>query len=233
MDTTTDKQPAKILIVDDEPEIVQLLQYNLHREGYVTAAAADGAEAVRAAKTFLPDLILMDVMMPGKDGLAAMREIRQMPAMAQVAIILLTARIGDQHEIEGLEKGADDYIAKPIKPQLLATRISAALRRTRKDSDDEDDKQSFGDFEINRSRFTVAHQDREILLAKKEFELLALLASKPGRVFLRHEILQRVWGTEVIVGDRTIDVHVRKIRQKTGIDLITTVKGVGYKFALA
>ncbi len=230
---TTEKLPEKILIVDDEPDIVQFLQYNLKGKGYLTATASDGAEAIRTARAFRPDLILMDVMMPGKDGITTIRELRQMPDFEHTAIILLTARTGEQHEIEGLQTGADDYISKPIKPELLATRISTALRRTRKDKGDEDDKQSFGDFEINKSKFTVSYQGQEIVLAKKEFELLSLLASKPGRVFLRNEILQRVWGTEVIVGDRTIDVHIRKIRQKTGVDLITTVKGVGYKFELA
>ena len=149
----------------------------------------------------------------------------------ETAIIFLTALNDEKYEIEGLKKGADDYIAKPIKPELLATRIGSALRRFRKD-DDQEQKQTFGDLEINKTKFTVSYKGQEILLAKKEFELLSLLASKPGRVFLRNEILQRVWGTDVIVGDRTIDVHIRKIRQKVGIDLITTVKGVGYKFEM-
>jgi two-component system alkaline phosphatase synthesis response regulator PhoP len=171
-------------------------------------------------------------MMPKKDGIATLKELRELPDFEQTAIIFLTALSDEKSEIEGLKLGADDYIAKPIKPELLSTRISAALRRFRKD-DEQDNKLTFGDLEINKTKFTVTYQDNEILLAKKEFELLALLASKPGRVFLRNEILQRVWGTEVIVGDRTIDVHIRKIRQKVGIDLITTVKGVGYKFEMA
>jgi two-component system alkaline phosphatase synthesis response regulator PhoP len=170
-------------------------------------------------------------MMPNKDGMQTIRELRQTPGFENIAIIFLTALSDEKSEIEGLNLGADDYIAKPIKPELLLTRIAAALRRTKPDEDKEQ-KLTFGDLEINKTKFTVTYQGREILLAKKEFELLLLLASKPGRVFLRNEILQRVWGTDVIVGDRTIDVHIRKIRQKIGIDLITTVKGVGYKFEM-
>jgi two-component system alkaline phosphatase synthesis response regulator PhoP len=171
-------------------------------------------------------------MMPNKDGIETLREIRKTPEFEDTAVIFLTALSDEKYEIEGLKNGADDYIAKPIKPELLATRIATALRRFRKD-DEQESKLVFGDLEINKSKFTVSYKGNEILLAKKEFELLSLLASKPGRVFLRNEILQRVWGTDVIVGDRTIDVHIRKIRQKIGIDLITTVKGVGYKFEMA
>jgi two-component system alkaline phosphatase synthesis response regulator PhoP len=224
--------PGKILIVDDEPDIVEFISYNLKSKGYNIATARDGVEAIRKAKDFRPDLILLDIMMPNKDGIETIRELRQMPEFEQTAIIFLTALSDEKSEIEGLKTGADDYIAKPIKPELLATRISAALRRFRKD-DDMEQKLNFGDLEINKTKFTVTYKNEEISLAKKEFELLSLLASKPGRVFLRNEILQRVWGTDVIVGDRTIDVHIRKIRQKVGIDLITTVKGVGYKFEMA
>jgi two-component system alkaline phosphatase synthesis response regulator PhoP len=222
---------GKILVVDDEPDIVEFISYNLRSKGYQTATAADGIEAIRKAKEFKPDLILLDVMMPNKDGMQTIRELRQTPGFENIAIIFLTALSDEKSEIEGLNLGADDYIAKPIKPELLLTRIAAALRRTKPDEDKEQ-KLTFGDLEINKTKFTVTYQGREILLAKKEFELLLLLASKPGRVFLRNEILQRVWGTDVIVGDRTIDVHIRKIRQKIGIDLITTVKGVGYKFEM-
>jgi len=224
--------PGKILIVDDEPDIVAFLSYNLKNKGYQISTASDGVEAIRKAREFKPDLILLDVMMPNKDGIATIRELRQMPEFEDTAIILLTALSDEKYEIEGLKNGADDYIAKPIKPELLATRIHSALRRFRKD-DDQEQKSTFGDLEINKTKFTVSYKGEELTLAKKEFELLSLLASKPGRVFLRNEILQRVWGTEVIVGDRTIDVHIRKIRQKIGIDLITTVKGVGYKFEMA
>ena len=223
---------GKILIVDDEPDIVEFISYNLKSKGYQIATASDGIEAVKKAKEFRPDLILLDRMMPNKDGKQTLIELRQMPEFDETIVIFLTALSDEKSEIEGLASGADDYIAKPIKPELLATRISAALRRFKKDEDQEE-KLVFGDLEINKTKFTVTYKDEDILLAKKEFELLLLLASKPGRVFLRNEILQRVWGTDVIVGDRTIDVHIRKIRQKLGIDLITTVKGVGYKFEMA
>lgn len=224
--------PGKILIVDDEPDIVEFISYNLKSKGYLIATAKDGIEAIRKAKDFRPDLILLDIMMPNKDGIETMKELRRMPEFDNTAVIFLTALSDEKYEIEGLKLGADDYIAKPIKPELLATRISTALRRFRKD-DEQEQKLVFGDLEINKTKFTVTYKGQEILLAKKEFELLSLLASKPGRVFLRNEILQRVWGTDVIVGDRTIDVHIRKIRQKVGVDLITTVKGVGYKFEMA
>lgn len=224
--------PNKILIVDDEPDIIEFISYNLKGKGYQISTARDGVEALKKAKEFQPDLILLDVMMPKKDGFQTLRELRQQPDFENTVIIFLTAMNDEKSEIEGLNLGADDFIGKPIKPELLATRISAALRRFKKD-DDTEQKMSFGDLEINKTKFTVTYKGEEILLAKKEFELLSLLASKPGRVFLRNEILQRVWGTDVIVGDRTIDVHIRKIRQKVGIDLITTVKGVGYKFEMA
>ena len=224
--------PGKILIVDDEPDIVEFISYNLKNKGYLIAAAKDGVEAVRKAKEFRPDLILLDIMMPNKDGIETIKELRAMHDFDSTAIIFLTALSDEKYEIEGLKLGADDYIAKPIKPELLASRIGSALRRFRKDEEQEQ-KQTFGDLEINKTKFSVSYKGEEISLAKKEFELLSLLASKPGRVFLRNEILQRVWGTDVIVGDRTIDVHIRKIRQKSGIDLITTVKGVGYKFEMA
>jgi len=226
-----DLSPGKILIVDDEPDIVEFITYNLKSKGYNIVTAHDGAEAIRKAKEFRPDLILMDVMMPNKDGIQAVRELRQLPDFEQTAIIFLTALNDEKSEIAGLQVGADDYITKPIKPELLATRINAALRRFRKE-EEQDQKLTFGDLEINKTKFTVTYQGRDIMLAKKEFELLSLLASRPGRVYLRNEILQRVWGTDVIVGDRTIDVHIRKVRQKIGIDLITTVKGVGYKFEM-
>lgn len=230
-ETNMEALPGKILIVDDEPDIVEFLSYNLKSKGYAISTAQNGMEAIRKARDFRPDLILLDIMMPVKDGRETMKELRQMHEFDQTAIIFLTALSDERSEIEGLRLGADDYIAKPIKPELLSTRISAALRRFKKDEDHED-KMVFGDLEINKTKFTVTYKGTEILLAKKEFELLQLLASKPGRVFLRNEILQRVWGTDVIVGDRTIDVHIRKIRQKVGIDLITTVKGVGYKFEM-
>jgi two-component system alkaline phosphatase synthesis response regulator PhoP len=227
MDTLT----GKILIVDDEPDILEIISYNLKNKGYEVATTSDGMEAIYKAKEFRPDLILMDVMMPNKDGIQAVKELRLLPDFQKTAIIFLTALNDEKSEIAGLRIGADDYIAKPVKPELIATRIGAALRRLKKEEEQEQ-KLSFTDLEINKTKFTVSYKGKEIILAKKEFELLSLLASKPGRVFLRNESLERVWGTDVIVGDRTIDVHIRKIRQKLGIDLITTVKGVGYKFEM-
>jgi len=222
---------GKILVVDDEQDIVEFIIYNLKQAGYETASANNGNEAIRKASVFRPDLILLDVMMPEKDGHQTIQELRRNQDLDGTIIIFLTALSDEKSEIEGLKLGADDYIAKPIKPELLLTRLRTAMRRLKKDEENEN-KLVFGDLEINRYKFTVSYKGEEITLAKKEFELLNLLASKPGRVFLRNEILHKVWGTEVIVGDRTIDVHIRKIRQKVGIDLITTVKGVGYKFEM-
>lgn len=223
--------PEKILIVDDEPDIIEFINYNLKKKGYLTETASNGVEAIRKAKMFRPDLFLLDIMMPSKDGIQTLRELRIMPDFETTPVIFLTALRDEKSEIAGLETGADDYITKPIKPELLLTRIGTLLRRMKKDRETEE-KMMIGDLEINKTKFTVVYKGNEIVLAKKEFELLSLLASKPGRVFLRNEILQRVWGSEVIVGDRTIDVHIRKIRQKSGVDFITTVKGVGYKFDL-
>lgn len=214
---------GKILVVDDEQDIVEFINYNLKQAGYETATAYNGDEAIRKAEVFNPDLILLDVMMPEKDGLQTIQQLRRNPELDNTIIIFLTALSDEKSEIEGLKLGADDYIAKPIKPELLLTRLRTALRRVKKD-EEQGNKIVFGDLEINKYKFTVSYKNEEIILAKKEFELLNLLASKPGRVFLRNEILQKVWGTEVIVGDRTIDVHIRKIRQKLGIDVITTVK---------
>ncbi|MDI9320449.1 MAG: response regulator transcription factor [Phycisphaerales bacterium] len=227
----TQELPEKILIVDDEPDIIEFISYNLKSKGYLIETASNGVEAIRTAKVFQPDLILLDMMMPQKDGLQTLRELRVMPDFEKTPVIFLTALRDEKSEITGLQTGADDYITKPIKPELLATRVSAVLRRMKKDRE-VDERMVIGDLEINKTKFAVTYKDIEIILAKKEFELLSLLASKPGRVFLRNEILQRVWGSDVIVGDRTIDVHIRKIRQKTGVDFITTVKGVGYKFEM-
>lgn len=221
---------GKILIVDDEQEIVEFIDYNLKNAGYETAVAYNGEDAIRTAIKFNPDLILLDVMMPEKDGFQTIKEIRNKPQLDNTIVIFLTAMSDEKSEIEGLKLGADDYIYKPIKPELIIQRLRTALRRVKKDEEENDNKLVYGDLEINRYKFTVSHKGEEIILAKKEFELLNLLASKPGRVFLRNEILEKVWGTDIIVGDRTIDVHIRKIRQKLGIDLIKTVKGVGYKF---
>lgn len=215
----------KILVVDDEEDIIAIIKYNLEKNGYLTASASDGEEALETARQFRPDLIILDIMMPKKDGMETLALLRKNPEFKETLVLLLTALTGEKPEIEGLNEGADDYIVKPIKPQLLLSRVKALLRRVNKDNDK---VIIIGDMTIDRERFLVVYKNKEVALAKKEFELLALLASKPGRVFLRHEILHRVWGSEVIVGDRTIDVHIRKIRQKTG-DIIATVKGVGYR----
>ncbi len=222
---------GKVLVVDDEQPIVELICYNLEKAGYEVASSYNGKDAIRVTQHFQPDLILLDVMMPGKDGFQTIQELRQQPGMERTIIIFLTAAVDEASEIKGLGLGADDYITKPIRPDLLMARIDTALRRLKR-SAEETDAMQIGDLEINRSKFTVSYKSDEIILARKEFELLSLLASQPGRVFLRNEILQKVWGADVIVGDRTIDVHVRKIRQKMGIDCITTVKGVGYKFEM-
>ncbi|GAA4301943.1 response regulator transcription factor [Compostibacter hankyongensis] len=223
------QEGGKILIVDDEADILEIISYNLQISGYETATARDGEEALEKAKRFNPDLIILDIMMPNKNGMDACRELRRLPAFQETLILFLTALGDEKSEVEGLNIGADDYITKPIKPRLLVSRVNALFRRLNKE---EEKVIRIGDLVIDRDKFNVSYKDRDIALAKKEFELLELLASKPGRVFLRNEILSQVWGTEVIVGNRTIDVHVRKIRQKIGADLLTTVKGVGYKFDL-
>lgn len=215
--------------MDDEADILEIISYNLKSAGYDTVTAKDGSEAIQKAKIFRPDLIMLDIMMPNKNGIDTCREIRKLPEFKETMVLFLTALNDEKSEIEGLNMGADDYIAKPIKPKLLVSRINALFRRLNKV---EEQQLQLGDLTIDREKFTVTYKGLEIILAKKEFELLQLLASKPGRVFLRNEILNQVWGTEVIVGDRTIDVHIRKIRQKLGVDLITTVKGVGYKFEM-
>ena len=220
---------GKILVVDDEADILEIISYNLRSAGYETVTAKDGSEAIQKAKIFRPDLIMLDIMMPNKNGIDTCKEIRKLPEFKETMVLFLTALNDEKSEIEGLNMGADDYIAKPIKPKLLVSRINALFRRLNKV---EEQQLHLGDLIIDREKFTVTYKGTEIILAKKEFELLQLLASKPGRVFLRNEILNQVWGTEVIVGDRTIDVHIRKIRQKLGVDLITTVKGVGYKFEM-
>ena len=221
-------EAAKILIVDDAPDICEIIQYNLQKEGYQTAIAADGSAALQTAKWFLPDLILLDIMMPEKNGIETLQALRQHSRHAHTAVILLTALGGENIQIKGLNLGADDYIVKPIQPRVLISRIQAVLRRTVKNPD-ADTRLQIGPLTIDRERFLVHHHGEEIILAKKEFALLELLAMQPGRVFLRDEILNKVWGAEVIVGDRTIDVHVRKIRKKMQTQIIKTVKGVGYK----
>ena len=222
-----EKKLGKVLVVDDEKDILQIVKYNLELHGYEVDTAENGVDAISKLKTYKPDLILLDIMMPHKDGIQTCIEIRANPEYDDTLIIFLTALSDEKSEIRGLELGADDYIAKPIKPKLLVSRVHSAFRRIVKD----DNKVIlFPDLEINREKFNVIYKGIEVQLPRKEFELFSLLASKPGRVFLRNEILDKVWGNEVIVGDRTIDVHIRKIRQKLNADFITTVKGVGYKF---
>lgn len=219
----------KILIADDEPDILEIIEFNLRANGYEVITAKNGNEALEKAKEFLPDLIILDIMMPGKNGIEVCNLLRMIPAFKETLIVFLTALSDEPTEIKGLESGADDYLTKPISPKILVSKIHALFRRLNKD---ETGIIKIGDLQINREKYSVKFKEADITLARKEFELLSLLASKPGKVFLRNEILNQIWGTEVIVGDRTIDVHIRKIRQKLGFDCITTVKGVGYKFEM-
>lgn len=219
----------KVLIADDEPDILEILKYNLTGEGYEVITAKDGDEALEKARRTMPDLIILDVMMPKKTGVEVCQLLRAQQAFKETLIIFLTAVNDEGTQIKGLETGADDYISKPISPKVFLSRVNALFRRLNKT---ETKKLELNGLTIDPERFMVQVDGKDVVLAKKEFELLHLLALKPGRVFLRNEILNQVWGNEVIVGDRTIDVHIRKIRQKLGIDCITTVKGVGYKFEL-
>jgi two-component system alkaline phosphatase synthesis response regulator PhoP len=217
----------RVLIADDEPDIIEIINYNLVKEGYETFTAKNGEEALEKSKELNPDLVILDIMMPGKTGMQVCEILRANPAFNDTLIIFLTALNDEASHIKGLECGADDYISKPISPRVLVSRVNAIFRRTLKE---EGSIFKIDNITIDPTRFIVNIDEKDVILAKKEFELLHLLASKPGRVFLRNEILSHVWGSDVIVGDRTIDVHIRKIRQKMGVDCITTVKGVGYKF---
>lgn len=219
----------KILIADDEPDILEIIQYNLQAEGFEVTTAKNGNEAIEKAKRVQPDLIILDIMMPGKTGLEVCNILRSQPAFKNTLIIFLTALSDEGTEIKGLETGADDYLTKPVSPKVLVSKVNALFRRF---SSSEPKVVRIGDLEIDREKYMINYKGTDIVLARKEFELLALLAGKPGKVFLRNEILNTIWGTEVIVGDRTIDVHIRKIRQKLDLDCISTVKGVGYKFEL-
>ncbi len=224
-----ESKPKRILIADDEADILEIVSYNLSQNGYEVYTANNGDEALDRAKLLNPDLIILDIMMPKKTGIEVCSILRTQPLFQNTLIIFLTALSDETSHIKGLETGADDYVSKPISPKILVSRVNALFRRVNK----EDGKTlKIGNIEIDPVKFMVTVDGVDVVLAKKEFELLYLLASKPGRVFLRNEILTQVWGTDVIVGDRTIDVHIRKIRQKLGLDCITTVKGVGYKFEL-
>lgn len=225
-----DSKGNKILIADDEPDILEIIQYNLSREGYQVMTARDGDDALMKAKSFLPDLIILDIMMPYKNGVEVCEILRKQPAFKDTLIIFLTALNDEGSQVKGLETGADDYISKPVSPKVLISRVNALFRRVHKEPQEKQIR--IDGLEIDPVKYEVKIENRDVILAKKEFELLYLLASKPGRVFLRNEILNQVWGNDVIVGDRTIDVHIRKVRQKLGLDCITTVKGVGYKFDL-
>jgi len=225
-----DNSNIKILLVDDEPDILDFVSYNLKSEGYKVATAASGKAGVAEAKEFKPDLILLDVMMPEMDGIKACDQIRRLPGLENTIIAFLTARGEDYSQVAGFEAGADDYITKPVKPKVLTSRLKALLRRRPVPEQEVPSKMEFSDLIIDPERYHVEILGKVIELPRKEFELLSLLASKPGKVFTREEIMDRIWGTVVIVGGRTIDVHIRKLREKIGDNRIKTVKGVGYKF---
>ncbi len=227
-----ESKEKKILIADDEPDILEIIHYNLKHEGYDVYTAKDGDDALTKAKLIKPDLIILDIMMPKKTGVEVCSILRTQPAFKETLIIFLTALSDESSQIKGLDSGADDYVNKPISPKVLVSRVNALFRRINKPGDKENGILQFDKLMIDPVKYIVKVSDEEMTLAKKEFELLYLLAAKPGRVFLRNEILNQVWGNDVIVGDRTIDVHIRKIRQKLGMDCIKTVKGVGYKFDL-
>ncbi|MBB1283127.1 response regulator transcription factor [Flavisolibacter sp. BT320] len=219
----------KVLIADDEPDIIEILKYNLEKEGYEVITAKDGDEALHKAKQTSPQLIVLDMMMPRKSGMEVCELLRAQNQFQDTLIMFLTALNDETTQLKGFDTGADDYVSKPVSTSVFVSKVNALFRRV---IPSENKVLRAGVLEIDPERFVVKLDDKEIILAKKEFELLYLLASKPGRVFLRNEILSQVWGNDVIVGDRTIDVHIRKIRQKLGVDCITTVKGVGYKFEL-
>ena len=220
----------KILLVDDEPDIIEFLGYNLSKEGYQVYSTGTGKDGVAMAKKVLPHLVILDVMMPGQDGIETCREIRNTEELRNVLITFLTARHEDYSQIAGFDAGADDYINKPIKPRVLLYRIAAMLRRLSQTETKETDNLYVGGLKIDREKYIVIKNGSELYLPKKEFELLSLLASKPKKVFTRNEILDRVWSGQVVVDDRTIDVHVRRLREKVGDSYIKTVKGIGYKF---
>ncbi len=222
----------KILLVDDEPDILDFLRYNLQKEGYEVFTAGDGADGLKLAVQERPHIVILDIMMPKMDGVEVCRQLRGRPELANMLIVFLTARDEDYSQIAALDIGGDDYITKPIRPRVFISRIKALLRRFERRDDPEAEEKTIqvADLTIDKERITVSRGAEEIDLAKKEFELLSLLASKPGKVFTREEIFNKVWGTDVIVGNRTIDVHIRKLREKIGEDYIKTIKGIGYKF---
>ena len=226
------KKEIKILLVDDEPDILEIVGYNLEQEGYQVFKAENGKEAVKQAIKVKPHLIIMDVMMPEMDGMEACEKIREIPELKETIITFLTARSEDYSQVAGFDVGADDYIAKPIKPKLLVSKVKGLLRRLKDEVIENSETLTVGNLEINREEYKIIKDGVTIVLPRKEFELLYLLASKPGKVFTRAEILDKVWGNEVIVGGRTIDVHIRKLREKIDEDVFKTIKGVGYKIEL-
>jgi two-component system alkaline phosphatase synthesis response regulator PhoP len=223
------KQMHKVLVVDDEEPILELLKYNLEKNGYEVKTAQDGARAVDIAKKFVPDLVLLDIMMPKMDGVETCRLLRDLPELQKMFVVFLTARSEEYSEVAAFDIGADDYITKPIKPRALMSRISALFRRDSKKSSPSNII-AIGDLTIDRTSYTISVKGKEINLPKKEFELLYFLAQNPNKVFSREDLLQNIWGSDVYVLARTVDVHIRKVREKIGEDYITTVKGVGYKF---
>ncbi len=225
------KKDIKILLVDDEPDILEIINYNLSNEGYNVATAKNGVEGVAKAKKYKPHLIILDVMMPEMDGIEACELLRKEPDLSGAIITFLTARGEDYSQVAGFEAGADDYITKPIKPKVLVSKVKALLRRL-KEEDTQSLVMTVGDLIINREEYKIIQEGKEMMLPRKEFELLSLLASKPNKVFKREEILDKVWGNEVIVGGRTIDVHIRKLREKVGDHHFKTIKGVGYKYVV-
>lgn len=230
------EEKYKILLVDDEVDILEFISYNLEKEGFKVYTAQNGAEAIKIAEKKVPHLIILDVMMPEMDGIAACEELRKIPALQSCIIAFLTARGEDYSQIAGFEAGADDYITKPIRPKVLVSRVKALLKRTGGSGAaaaatvDNSNTVSIGDLVIDKERYLIKMNGEEMILPRKEFELLSLLVSKPGKVFTREEIYYSVWGDNVVVGDRTIDVHIRKLREKIGNEHIKTLKGIGYKF---
>ncbi|MEB8328601.1 response regulator transcription factor [Flavobacteriaceae bacterium KMM 6897] len=222
----------RILLVDDEPDILEIVGYNLSAEGYEVFTASNGVEAVSKAKKKKPHLIIMDVMMPEMDGIEACGIIRNTQGLENTIITFLTARGEDYSQVAGFDAGADDYITKPIKPKVLVSKVKALLRRLKDEAEESEDITRVGSIVINREEYKIVNNGVEIILPRKEFELLSLLASKPSKVFKREVILDKVWGNDVVVGGRTIDVHIRKLREKIGDEHFKTVKGVGYKFVL-
>ena len=233
----SEEAQQKILLVDDEVDILEFISYNLEKDGYKVYTAQNGLEAIKIAEKKIPDLIILDVMMPEMDGIAACEEIRKIPALQNTVIAFLTARSEDYSQIAGFEAGADDYITKPIRPKVLISRVKALLKRKSGVSVagsnvpvESSNTIVIGDLVIDKERYLIRKGEEEMVLPRKEFELLSLLVSKPGKVFTREEIYYSVWGDNVVVGDRTIDVHIRKLREKIGNDHIKTLKGIGYKF---